>query len=177
MERKRLCKDDISLIENYDLAIKDNFKGWTVHHRLETHMFNDESGKFDILRDLNDFMSTDALKKLNMYYYRPASELIFMKKSEHAKLHFKDKNLSESHKRKIGLANKNKHRTELEKRNLRQKNTGKKLSESTKQKIGDFWRGKENCNKGRRCYTNGEINKLSFEQPEGFWLKYTKRNK
>ena len=24
-------------IENYDKALKDNFKGWEIHHRLETH--------------------------------------------------------------------------------------------------------------------------------------------
>ena len=33
---KRICKDDISLVENYDLALADNFKGWVMHHRLET---------------------------------------------------------------------------------------------------------------------------------------------
>ena len=33
---KRICKDDISLAENYNLALADNFKGWVMHHRLET---------------------------------------------------------------------------------------------------------------------------------------------
>ena len=37
MTKRRFCCEDISRIENYDLVKKDNFKGWQIHHRLETH--------------------------------------------------------------------------------------------------------------------------------------------
>lgn len=29
------CRDNITKIENYELAKADNFKGWEIHHRLE----------------------------------------------------------------------------------------------------------------------------------------------
>ena len=38
---KRYCKD-YENIENYELAKKDNFKGWVIHHRLETHTSDGE---------------------------------------------------------------------------------------------------------------------------------------
>lgn len=66
-------------IDNYELALKDDFKGWTIHHRLETHNSDGE------LRPVS--ITADELKALNMYYNRPASELIFLTRSEHMKLH------------------------------------------------------------------------------------------
>ena len=33
--QQQYCKDDLSKIENYELAKADNFKGWHIHHRLE----------------------------------------------------------------------------------------------------------------------------------------------
>lgn len=67
------CCEDISLIENYDEAISDN-KMWDCHHRLEIQ----ENGKI---------LSKQDLIKLNLYYHRPASELIFLNEDEHNKLH------------------------------------------------------------------------------------------
>lgn len=68
---------EISLIENYDKALKDNFEGWEIHHRLECTL-NDEYAN-----------SMDDLKRMGMYYNRPYFELIFLTSSEHAKLHYK----------------------------------------------------------------------------------------
>ena len=65
------CKD-YENIENYDKALADNFKGWCVHHRLETHNSDGERLLVDITRD--------ELKALGMCYNRPASELIFLTK-------------------------------------------------------------------------------------------------
>ena len=31
----KYCCEDISKIENYELAKRDNFRGWVIHHRLE----------------------------------------------------------------------------------------------------------------------------------------------
>lgn len=70
-------KDEIELIENYELAKSDNFKGWHCHHRLELHP--DFSVRYTVY----------SLKKLNLYYNRPASELIFLTNKEHAKIHSK----------------------------------------------------------------------------------------
>lgn len=73
------CKDDITKIENYELAKKDNFEGWCCHHRLETHTSDGERRLVDI--------SAKELVALDMYYCRPAEELILMTTKEHRRLH------------------------------------------------------------------------------------------
>ena len=96
------CIDDISLIENYAEAISDKSETWVCHHRLETH------NKFGRLRD--EPISATLLKQLRLYCNRPASELIFMRSSDHMTLHahltHKGKKLSEETKRKISEAEK-----------------------------------------------------------------------
>ena len=99
--------EDISKIENYELAKKDDFKGWFRHHRLETHTSEGERRLVDI--------SMEELKALGMYYHRPPEELIYLTKSEHQKLHRKGrpgpnrgKHFSEDHRRKISESNKGK---------------------------------------------------------------------
>ena len=74
------CKE-IEKIENYNLAKVDNFVGWDRHHRLETH-------NSDGVRRLVD-LSIAELKALDMYYNRPPEELIWLRNSEHSKLHMK----------------------------------------------------------------------------------------
>lgn len=65
------------LIENYDKALADEFKGWMLHHRLECTI----DGEFA--------HSAEELKRLGMYYNRPYYELIYLTHSEHSKLHYK----------------------------------------------------------------------------------------
>lgn len=67
----KYCAEDISLIENYYEAINDTTQTWHCHHRLETEL--------NIL--------ADELIRRNMYFNRPASELIFLTIEEHHKLH------------------------------------------------------------------------------------------
>ena len=67
---KKYCCEDISLIENYKEAVNSNEK-WECHHKLEI--------------ELNK--SVQELKDLNLYFNRPANELIFLTKSEHIKIH------------------------------------------------------------------------------------------
>ena len=66
-------------IENYEAAKADDFKGWHCHHRLETHTADGKRRKVDLSRE--------ELIAMNMYYNRPANELIFMKAGEHISLH------------------------------------------------------------------------------------------
>lgn len=74
---KRYCKEDLCLIENYENALNDANITWDVHHRLET----DEN------------ISQDELMKNDLYFHRPAKELIFLTPSEHHHLHSsKEKN-------------------------------------------------------------------------------------
>lgn len=71
--------EQIEQIENYELAKKDDFNGWHIHHRLETHNSDGERRLVNI--------SKQELVALEMYYNRPANELIFLTASEHRKLH------------------------------------------------------------------------------------------
>lgn len=74
---KKFCCEDISQIENYSLAKNDLSKTWHCHHRLET-----EVG-----------YTVKELKELNLYYNRPANELIYLLPKDHVQLH-KDYNKS-----------------------------------------------------------------------------------
>ena len=136
---EKYCKD-YENIENYDKAKKDNFKGWDCHHRLETHNADGEHRLVDI--------TTEELIALEMYYNRPASELIFMKHSEHQFLHHKGKKRSDEVKNKMSEARKN-------------------MSEETRKKLSEAKKGNAYA-KGKRWYNNGETCTRSFECPPGF---------
>ena len=69
------CREDISLIENYDKAVSDKTQYWHCHHRLEIQG--------------DKVYSSKELKKMGLYFHRPACELIFLTCSEHSKLHGK----------------------------------------------------------------------------------------
>ena len=72
---KRYCSEDISLIENYHEAIADQTKMWDIHHRREC----DENGR--------TLFTHKQLVENNLYFKRPASELVFVTRSMHNKLH------------------------------------------------------------------------------------------
>ena len=68
-------ENEWKLIENYELAKADNFEGWDCHHRLELHP------------DCSLRFTRKSLQDLDLYYNRPANELIFLTHSEHARIH------------------------------------------------------------------------------------------
>ena len=157
----RYCKDDISLIENYDKAVNDKEQTWHCHHRLET--------------ELN--VSVQYLIDNDLYCNRPASELIFLTKNEHASLHntgeknhmygkhhseetkkkqseaqrgphswnvgFTGKHHSEETKRKMSEACKGKHLSDEHKKKIRMAMKGKHHSEETKRKMSESQKGKK----------------------------------
>ena len=84
---KQYCCEDLSLIENYDLAVADTTQTWECHHRGEVL----PCGRFSI----------DDLKKFGLYYNRPASELIFLTPTTHRSLHNKGVPLSKETKKAI----------------------------------------------------------------------------
>ena len=71
---KQYCKEYWK-IENYDIAFKEDFKGWNCHHRLEVTLDGE---------NVHDMKSLD---RLGMYYDRPYFELIFLRTKEHNDLH------------------------------------------------------------------------------------------
>lgn len=64
---RKYCREDISLIENYELALNDETQTWHIHHRLEIQ--DDKQ------------VSVEELIEQGLYYGRPAKELLFITKS------------------------------------------------------------------------------------------------
>lgn len=150
---EKFCKDYTN-IENYEKAKADNFKGWCIHHRLETHNSYGERRLVNI--------SAAELQALGMYWNRPASELIFMKHSEHTQLHqkgednsFYGRRHSEESKKKMSESQKGKRTGEDN------PFYGKHHSEETRKKWSE-------ARKGNRWFNNGKINKFCHECPDGF---------
>lgn len=173
----RVYKTNIELIENYALAKADNFKGWVIHHKLETH---DSANN---LREVS--LSMNELIALGMYYERPEEELIFMKRSEHVTLHNttrkhekwneeqrkrlselqkgrKRKPCSEETKSKISAAMKGKGHlhTEEEKIKIGNAHRGKVVSEETREKIRLARLGKKQSDETKR---------LRAEKLKAYW--------
>ena len=137
--------EDISKIENYELAKADNFEGWNCHHKLE---LKSTGGVCDVTaQDLIDW---------GLYYNRPADELIFLTRGEHSSIHNKAKRYSSEAKKKISEAHKGKPSWS---KGLHMTDEWKKLHPTfghTKSCLGQHW------------YTNGIISIMAFECPEGF---------
>lgn len=67
---KWICRD-YTEIENYNEAISDTTQIWTCHHKKE----------------IEDCKNVKQLKEEGLYYNRPSEELVFLRRSEHIKLH------------------------------------------------------------------------------------------
>ena len=159
---KYYCKD-YQNIENYEKALADNFKNWEVHHRLETHTSDGERRLVDI--------TADELKALDMYYNRPADELIFLTIYEHSSLHKPSKET----KKKMSDAKKGKPRSAETRKKLSEAhkgkpspNKGKHFSEETKNKLSEAHKGKNIWIKCTHWFNNGKINIRAKECPDGF---------
>ena len=153
---KKFCKDDISLIENYDKAIYDKEQTWDCHHRRELEIPRKE------------------LIEKNEYYNRPARELIFLTNSEHRALHntlkFKGCKLTEETKLKISKANKGKHLSEEAKQKISIANKGnkswlgRKHSEEAKQKISKALKGRRFTEEWKRKIAEAQKGKHLSEE-------------
>lgn len=133
----KVCDGDVSLIENYDAAMKDETKVWDCHHKLESH-FSDGTP-----RPKDAQLSKKELQALGVYWHRPPEELIFLTPKDHMRLYHKDKLFTEDHKRKIGEAHKGKVVSEETRRKLSEAKKGKKHaphSEETKRKMSEAWK-------------------------------------
>ena len=167
---KYYCKD-YENIENYDKALKDNFNGWEVHHRLETHNSDGERRLVDI--------TAAELEALGMYWRRPAKELIFLTRAEHNRLHKKGKQgywkgKTGPNKGKQFSAEARIHMSEAMKGKYTGENHpmyGKKHSDEARRKMSESHKGKHIGNtatKGKRWFNNGKINIRAKERPDGF---------
>ena len=139
------CREDISLIENYENAINDKTQTWHCHHRRET------------------IFSKKDLIEIGEYYNRPACELIFLTKSEHIKLHHLGKPLSEDTRRKLSEANKGKpswmkgkHHSEESCKKISEAKKGKHLSAESRKKISEAKKGENNPRFGKPAWNKGK---------------------
>ena len=106
---KRICCEDVSLIENYDKAIADMSRSWHLHHRLEI--------------ELNK--TRKELIEMGLYYHRPASELIFLTIEEHLSIHHKGKEISKEQREKTSKKLIGGHLSEEAKKKISEANKGK----------------------------------------------------
>ena len=154
---KSYCKEDISLIENYDKAIADKTQVWHCHHRRET------------------IFSKSDLIEIGEYYNRPACELIFLTKSEHTRLHKIGENNPNFGK---PAWNKGKHHSEETCKKIAEAHKGKNHSDETRQKMSEAHKGKHHSEETRtklseaiKCkhwYNNGVKSIRAKTCPEGF---------
>ena len=135
----KYCKDDISLIENYDKAIADDTQTWHCHHRRET------------------IYSAKELIEICEYYNRPACELIFLTKTEHTRLHQLGKHHSEETRKKISESNKGennpmfgKHHSAETRKKLSESLKGGTFSEETRKKLSEAHKGKQFSDETRK---------------------------
>ena len=167
---ERYCKDckDYKNIENYDKALADNFKGWYCHHRLQTWNSDGERRLVDI--------TADELKALDMYYNRPASELIFLTISEHSKLHNKGEHNPMYGKQGYWKDKTNpmygKHHSEETKKRQSEAMKGKQVGENHpfygKKHSDEAKKKMSEVHKGTRWFNNGKICIRAKECPDGF---------
>lgn len=118
---KSFCCEDLSLIENYDIAIDDTTQTWDCHHRGEVL----PCGRF----------SRDDLKKFGLYYKRPATELIFLTPFAHRQLHKKGVPKSEATKKAMSEAHKGVPFSEEHKKALSEALKGVPKSEAHRAKL------------------------------------------
>lgn len=90
---KKFCCEDLSLIENYHLALADKNTTWHCHHRLEIELNKKQKELIDI----------------GLYYNRPASELVFLTPKDHYQIHYKGTTKSEETRLKMSISGKGKH--------------------------------------------------------------------
>ena len=138
---KSFCRDDYTKIENYKEAVNDNTQTWELHHRNEFTL----DGKFA--------HTANELKEMNMYFKRPANELIFLTPSEHRRMH--NMNMSEETRKKISDTLKG-HCVSDESRLKMKMNgghtsywKGKRMSDEARKKMSDAKKGKAGPMKGK----------------------------
>ncbi len=159
-QARRYCGEDISKVENYEKAISDKTQTWHIHHRLGVQ------GQF--------VNSKKLLKRCGMYYKRPASELIFLTKSEHMRLHKSDekhplfgKHRSEETKKKMSQSLSGRTFSEETKEKISQANLGKKHSKESRKKMSQANLGNTNV-RGTHWYNDGVKTIRAKSCPEGF---------
>ena len=158
----KFCSDLLDKIEHYEEALAEGFKGWCIHHRLE-------------IQPDGTRMSRQELKDNGLYFNRPASELVFMRREEHTSLHMlgkptwnKGKQLSEESRCKMSEAHKGKRHSAEACKKMSESHKGKHLSAEHRWKMSAALKGKRH---------SAEACKKMSESHKGKHLSAEHRNK
>ena len=149
------------LIENYEFAKKDNFKGWHLHHRLELTLEGEPA------------LTYKELKRMGMYYNRPYFELIYLKAGDHTRLHLKNQPMKEEIKAKISNTTKGRPKSIQMRTKLSNKLKGRKLTEEWKHKLSESRKGKY---KGKPLSEINRLHKAQAQQEIGVKYREYKSN-
>ena len=144
---KKYCSEPLDKIEHYEEALSEGFKRWDIHHKLE-------------IQPDGTRISRQELIDQNLYYGRPASELVFMRHGEHRMLHnigntyMKGHKHSEESRRKNSLAHRGKQLSAEHRQKISEAHKGKHPSAETRRKLsvnnGRFWKGKHHSAEHRQ---------------------------
>ena len=128
---RKYCKEDISKIKNYELAIADTTQTWVCHHIL------------------GEIITRQQLLEHDFYYDVPACMLKFVTRAEHTRLHKRGKHHSEESCKKMSEAHKGKHLSKETCKKMSEAHKGKSsprkgvtLSDETRRKLSESHKGK-----------------------------------
>ena len=115
-QARKYCKDDISKIENYELAIADTTRTWHCHHIL------------------GEILTRQQLLEHDFYYDVPPCMLKFVTKAEHNQIHKPNKGIphTEETRRKMSDSHKGKSAWNKGKHGIYSEETRRKISEAMK---------------------------------------------
>ena len=137
---RKYCKEDISKIKNYELAIADTIQTWVCHHIL------------------GEIITRQQLLEHDFYYDVPPCMLKFVTKAEHNRLHRKGKHHSEESLNKMSEAHKGKHHSEESCKKMSEAHKGKHHSEESCKKMSEAKKGKTwKLIDGKRVWLTKEI--------------------
>lgn len=169
------CSEDVSKIENYEQAVKDNTQTWHCHHRAE-------------ILPCGTYSRGDLIKH-RLYYQRPAAELILLTRSEHHKLHRQANKVkrngpySEISRKRMSLSRKGKPTWNKGKKGIYSKETCERMSSAASTRVGEkngFFGKSHNCEtkskisttKSRqRWFTNNVVETMATECPGEGWAR------
>lgn len=152
-QAKRYC-ENYKLIENYDKAVADENQMWECHHKKEVELM----------------LTRKQMMELGIYFHLEPSELIFLTRSDHKKLH-ESTPLGKSAKRRGADKHIGTKHTDETKQKMSIASKGKKKSDETRKRMSESLKGNKRC-LGRRWYNNGVESKTfkDGEQPQGWVL-------
>ena len=168
---KSYCSEPLDKIEHYEEASAEGFADWCIHHRLEIQA--------DGTR-----VSAQELIDNGLYYDRPASELVFIRTTEHHRLHWigntfnRGKHHSADTRRKMSeaLSGENhpffgKHRSDETRQKMSAANKGDKNPFFGKRHSEESRKKMSAANKGKHCWNNGISSIRSRECPGEGWTR------